>query len=61
MSMLIMKSPGRTRWSCAVSNIRIRFSGSSNFMVPLLDDKVLPVIDAHMVWFIEPIVRLGQW
>ena len=48
-----MKIPGRTQWSCAVSKIRIRFSSSSNFIVPLLDDKVLRIIHAHIVWFVE--------
>ena len=45
----IIKSPGRTQRSCAVSKIRIHFSSSSNFIVPLLNDEVLCLIEAYRV------------
>ena len=44
-----------------VSKIRIRFSSSSNLMVPLLDDKVLCIVDAHIESLIQLFGKLVQF
>src|SRR5262245_10951293 len=51
-----MVMPGRTHKSCAVSNTRIFSSSSSNFILPLLDDEAIVLVNAHVVEFVETLL-----
>jgi hypothetical protein len=54
-----LPSGSRAQTFSRLEDYRIRFSSSLNFMVPLLDDTVLCIVDDHIVQFIESSVKLG--
>src|SRR5437660_10429634 len=59
-SRATMYRPGSTHRSCAVSNTRIFWSRSSNFIFPLLDDEVVVLVDPHVVQFVEALIPAGD-
>src|SRR5437660_11429071 len=52
-SRATMYRPGSTHRSCAVSKTRIFPSRSSNFIVPLLNDKPIRFVDSYEEQFVE--------
>src|SRR5262249_801285 len=59
-SRATMYRPGSTHRSCAVSNTRIFWSRSSNFIFPLLDDEAVVLVDSHVIQFVEAFVLAGD-
>src|ERR1700692_3768285 len=59
-SRATMYRPGSTHRSCAVSNTRIFWSRSSNFIFPLLDNEAVVLVDSHVEQFVETFLPAGD-
>src|SRR5437667_127123 len=56
-----MYRPGSTHRSCPVSKTRIFSSRSSNFILPLLDDKPIGFVDPYVEQFVEAFFPAGEF
>src|SRR5436309_3300744 len=60
-SRATMYRPGSTHRSCPVSKTRIFSSRSSNFILPLLDDKPIRFVDPYVEQFVKAFFPAGEF